>query len=209
MHFCVGHCSTGCDIQPNITLSLPVIMLEMMSGRMTSFSIRMRISPGKPKYSLSSWDRDAYSLTTTPKPIPERSGGRSQIRKNSWFQLKTWTPGNLLCIRVNVPGRLLERTVRFHPQRIHCWFLFSISEPHMYSTQWFQLCTSNRYHTYRTSIKDACKTPRWHSNLCRGAMNSLMYKNGAYILWYLWMCSTWWNSPSFSLSHSAPICIAS
>lgn len=50
-----------------------------MSGRMRSFNMRIRISPGKPKYCLWRWDRDAYSLTTSPKPIPERSEGRSQI----------------------------------------------------------------------------------------------------------------------------------
>lgn len=55
-------------------------MLEMISGRMRSFSMRMRISPGKPKYCLWRWDRDAYSLTTRPKPIPEKSEGRSQIK---------------------------------------------------------------------------------------------------------------------------------
>lgn len=66
--------------QIKIWFELPVIMLEMMSGRMRSFSMRMRISPGKPKYCLWRWDRDAYSLVTRPKPIPEKSEGRSQIK---------------------------------------------------------------------------------------------------------------------------------
>lgn len=55
-----------------VTFKLPVIMLEIISGRMTSFSIRIRISPGKPKYCLSRLERDAYSLTKTPKLIPGR-----------------------------------------------------------------------------------------------------------------------------------------
>ena len=82
LHFCICHHSKSpCwykSIQPEIIMfTLPVIMLEMMSGRMTSFSILMRISPGKPKYCLSRWERDAYSLTTTPKLIPDQKKDRN------------------------------------------------------------------------------------------------------------------------------------
>lgn len=38
------------------------------------------------------------------------------------------------------------------------------------------------YHTYQTTIKDTCKTLRWHSNLCISAMKSLIYRNGTYTL---------------------------
>lgn len=49
---------------------LPVIMLEMMRGRITSLSILIRSSPGKPKYCLSRCESAAYSLTNKPSPIP-------------------------------------------------------------------------------------------------------------------------------------------
>lgn len=49
-----------------------MIMLETMSGRITSWSSRIRISPGKPKYCLSRLDRSAYSLTAIPKQAPGR-----------------------------------------------------------------------------------------------------------------------------------------
>lgn len=52
------------------TRLLPVIMLEMMRGKITSFNILIRSSPGKPKYFLSRWESVAYSLTNTPSPIP-------------------------------------------------------------------------------------------------------------------------------------------
>lgn len=61
-----------------VMFKLPVIMLDMMRGRMTSFSIRIRISPGKPKYCLWRGEREAYSLTTTPKLIPERLGEKTE-----------------------------------------------------------------------------------------------------------------------------------
>lgn len=44
------------------------------------------------------------------------------------------------------------------------------------------LHTSICYHTYQTTIKGTCKTLRWHSNLCIGAMKSLIYRNGTYTL---------------------------
>lgn len=117
MQFCIGHCSTGCDLQPNITLNLPVIMLEMMSGRMMSFSIRMRMSPGKPKYSLSRWDRDANSLTRTPKPIPERFTSEKPDQKEFLVSGEDM--------------KLLKFHSVFHLDSL--LFAFSISEPHMYS----------------------------------------------------------------------------
>lgn len=120
-------------------------MLEMMSGRMTSFNIRIRISPGKPKYCLSREERDAYSLTNTPKPIPERSRGNKQIINNSWCQLKTgfvitasttmMCMHNWLCISGNVTASFFQWAVGFHPPRIHCWSLFFSYKAHMYSTQ--------------------------------------------------------------------------
>lgn len=111
MRFCIGHCSTVCDIQPTITLDLPVIMLEMMSGRMTSFSIRMRISPGKPKYTVLRLDRDAYSLTRMPTPIPETIRER-EVKSERILGFR-WR------------HELLEFTLFFI--RIHCWFMYSPS----------------------------------------------------------------------------------
>lgn len=71
--------------------SSPVIMLEIMSGRMMSFNIRIRISPGKPKYCLSRWERDAYSLTTMPRPIPETLNQRNFHRqRNIDFPVKSF-----------------------------------------------------------------------------------------------------------------------
>lgn len=66
--------SFGCGkyFGAQLWMEVPVIMLETMSGRITSWSIRIRISPGKPKYCLSRLDRLAYSLTAIPKQAPGR-----------------------------------------------------------------------------------------------------------------------------------------
>lgn len=55
----------------------PVTMLETMSGRISSFSIRIRISPGKAKYCWSRLDRLAYFLSTTPRHTPGREDQRT------------------------------------------------------------------------------------------------------------------------------------
>lgn len=73
-------------MQPQDPFKIPVIMLETMSGRMTSFSIRMRISPGKPKYCLSRLDRLAYSRTAVPKQTP--AGEHDQTNQKPRFFLE-------------------------------------------------------------------------------------------------------------------------
>lgn len=73
-------------MQSQDPFKIPVIMLETMSGRMTSFSIRMRISPGKPKYCLSRLDRLAYSRTAVPKQTP--AGEHDQTNQKPRFFLE-------------------------------------------------------------------------------------------------------------------------
>ncbi len=123
---------------------LPVIMLEMMSGRMTSFSIRMRISPGKPKYCLWRWERDAYSLTTTPKLIPERSAERQSNCKEFWFQLKE-------------KSKSLDHSMHIYMGQAQCNFIIKNIEINIISIECSLLCKSNshrhvmsvRFHPYR------------------------------------------------------------
>lgn len=82
-----------------VLATLPVIMLDMMSGRMTSLSILIRTSPGKPKYCLSRLDRDAYSLTTRPKLIPNET---QTIVLEKWTGQKDTVFESL----VMLPGRI-------------------------------------------------------------------------------------------------------
>lgn len=69
----------------------PEIMLETTSGRMTSFSIRIRISPGKARYCFPGLDRLADSLTTTPK---QRPGKEREDQSGATFLLILLGDGN-------------------------------------------------------------------------------------------------------------------
>lgn len=51
---------------------IPVIILDMINGRMMSLSILISTSPGKEKQNLSKLESLPYSRTSMPTPIPKR-----------------------------------------------------------------------------------------------------------------------------------------